>query len=136
MRQLLTVMALFLSIENAYSFQDPYTKDETQKLIQGFQAQSYQQRVDSLQHYKNFLYNRLNRIELPDIDTTSDEDPRFAEYASLTEFDTNVDLIVNRIGKTSCANIEHEINSKSSRSGDVVVDEATEAVRILSALCK
>lgn len=136
MRQLLTIMALFLSIENAYSFQDPYIKSETEKLIQSFQSQSYQQRVDSLQHYKNLLYNRLNRIELPDIDTTSAEDPRFSEYASLTEFDTNVDLIVNRIGKINCTNIAHEINSKSSRSGDVVVDEATEAIKILSALCK
>ncbi|MGZ3745042.1 MAG: hypothetical protein ACXWRA_14795 [Pseudobdellovibrionaceae bacterium] len=140
MRQfLITILALFLAIENAHAFQYFGTKQKTSNLIESFKGKSQQQRLELLKSFKDSLHEYIENFELPDINSTPDDDPRLAEYASLTEFEGYLDLALDKLEKTGCKNVSMtsgRIKSSASQSGEEEVDEATLARKILAELCK
>lgn len=135
MRQLVITLALVLSGFNASAFQDPETVQAAENLVSNMQQDSREDRLSRLESFKEFLYTRLNTIEIPDLNTTSDFDPRIEEYRSLTEFDNYVNLITMRqVTSKACVSTKMHIENSTSPEGGVV-PEAVEALKILSALC-
>ncbi|MGE9743373.1 hypothetical protein [Bdellovibrio bacteriovorus] len=136
MRKLVMILAFVLAGNSAMAFQDLQTYRATDELINAMQLEGDTSvRLRQLESYKDFLYSRLNTIELPDIDTTPDTDPRLEEYRSLTEFDNYVALIrMRQVSAKSCNATKVHIENSTSRDGGVV-PEAVEALKILSALC-
>lgn len=136
MRQFLIYLSIILSAVSASAFQDPITLRASEELIEQMaQEMSPGRRLRQLEEFKDFLYNRLNTIELPDIATTPDEDPRLEEYRSLTEYDGYVNLIRMRdITAKNCMSTKVRIEKSTSRDG-VLVPEASAALKILLALC-
>ncbi|BEV69437.1 hypothetical protein AB1A81_14135 [Bdellovibrio bacteriovorus] len=136
MRKLVMILAFVLAGNSAMAFQDLQTYRATDELINAMQLEGDTSvRLRQLESYKDFLYSRLNTIELPDIDTTPETDPRLEEYRSLTEFDNYVALIrMRQVSAKSCNATKVHIENSTSRDGGVV-PEAVEALKILSALC-
>lgn len=136
MRKLMMILTFLLSSNSALAFQDHLTFRAMDELTQTLQAErDGNMRLRHLESFKDFLYNRLNTIELPDIETTPDNDPRLEEYRSLTEFDSYVSLIrMRQISAKSCNSTKVHIEGTTSRDGGVV-PEAVEALKVLSALC-
>ncbi|WP_374033855.1 hypothetical protein ACES2I_14555 [Bdellovibrio bacteriovorus] len=136
MRKLVMILAFVLAGNSAMAFQDLQTYRATDELINAMQLEGDTSvRLRQLESYKDFLYTRLNTIELPDIETTPDNDPRLEEYRSLTEFDNYVALIrMRQVSAKSCNATKVHIENSTSRDGGVV-PEAVEALKILSALC-
>lgn len=136
MRKLVMILAFVLAGNSAMAFQDLQTYRATDELINAMQLEGDTTvRLRHLESYKDFLYSRLNTIELPDIETTPDTDPRLEEYRSLTEFDNYVALIrMRQVSAKSCNSTKVHIENSTSRDGGVV-PEAVEALKILSALC-
>ncbi|AHZ83467.1 hypothetical protein predicted by Glimmer/Critica [Bdellovibrio bacteriovorus HD100] len=130
------ILAFVLAGNSAMAFQDLQTYRATDELINAMQLEGDTSvRLRQLESYKDFLYSRLNTIELPDIDTTPETDPRLEEYRSLTEFDNYVALIrMRQVSAKSCNATKVHIENSTSRDGGVV-PEAVEALKILSALC-
>lgn len=137
MRKLILTLSLVLAASQSLAFEDALTYQATTEVITRMQQEAEMPaRLALLNSYKDFLYNRLNTIELPDLDSTPDTDPRLEEYRSLTEFDGYVNLITMRqVTAQTCATTKTRIERSTSREGGVV-PEAVEALRVLSALCK
>lgn len=137
MRQLILSFFLILAAAPALAFEDTLTYQATAEVITRMQQEAEMPaRLALLNSYKDFLYNRLNTIEIPDLETTPDTDPRLEEYRSLTEFDGYINLIsMRQVTAQTCASAKTRIERSTSREGGVV-PEAVEALRVLSVLCK
>lgn len=136
MRKLIMIVTMILMSSSAWAFQDFETYQATDKLIERMQVETnLQRRLRIMDAYKNFLYQRLNTIEIPDLTETPDNDPRLEEYRSLTEFDNYVNLIrMRQVDAKTCTSTKMHIERSTSRDGGVV-PEAVEALKILTALC-
>ncbi len=137
MRKLILSLTVFMAAIQSLAFDDNLTLQATNEVITRMQQEDdMSRRLALLNTYKDFLYNRLNTIEIPDLDSTPDTDPRLDEYRSLTEFDGYVNLInMRQVTNQSCVRTKTHIERSTSRDGGLV-PEAVEALRILSALCR
>ncbi len=139
MRQLTVALLSLLLGAQAFAFNDRVTVARVEQLKQTLEAEAPQNRLAHLESFKDFLYNRLNSIELPeDILNTPDNDPRIEEYRSLTEFSGYVNLIsAKQLSKASCGNINRDIiNTANTQGSESQASEALAALKILNSLCK
>ncbi|MGZ3770783.1 MAG: hypothetical protein ACXVCP_19655 [Bdellovibrio sp.] len=137
MRQLLTVLAVMLVFQNAYSFQDKLIIDRTKDLLIEFDGSPQAERLQYLEQYKDFLYKRLNTINIPNLLNLPDNDPRLLEYGSLTEYDGYIDLInMQHITVESCHKAIKDIQANGSIGQGKLAAEARIAIKIVTALCK
>ena len=137
MRQLtIAFLSLFLSVQ-AFAFRDATTVSRVEQLKQRLEAEAPQNRLVHLEKFKDFMYKRLNTIEMPeDILNTPDEDPRLEEFRSLTEFSGYVNLIAPKsVSATGCRSAHQDIVNTANTQGSEA-SEAVEALKILNSLCK
>ncbi len=99
-----------------FAFKDEVTLTATSKLIQNFKVQtSPRARLWSLHSYKDFLFHRLNTIEIPNLESADLNDPQLEEYSSLTEYDTYIELInIKELNPKSCASAFNQMNEAGS----------------------
>ncbi|HWU42116.1 MAG TPA: hypothetical protein VN132_01720 [Bdellovibrio sp.] len=108
MRKLIIFLCLALS-SNALAFSDLVTHKEVDKTIEAMKkANSVSDKINLLNGLKDFMFQRLNTIVVPDTTPKSGElTAAQKEYASLVEFDTNLNEIFHNIrslNKITCAN--------------------------------
>ncbi|WP_253696375.1 hypothetical protein [Bdellovibrio bacteriovorus] len=135
MRKLILMVCLLAS-QSSLAFTDSLTLQTADNLIAHLQRQdNVVARLQYLETYKQFLFDRLNTIEIPDLATTPDDHPALEEYRSLTEYDNYVNLIrMKDINASTCQRTRTRIENSTSRDGGLV-PEAVEAMKILNALC-
>ncbi|KHD88255.1 MAG: hypothetical protein OM95_09965 [Bdellovibrio sp. ArHS] len=131
------LMICLLTSQSVLAFTDSITVQAADNLIVHLQRQENPAlRLRDLETFKQFLFQRLNTIEIPDVATTPEDDPAFEEYRSLTEYDNYINLIYMKdITSTSCGRMKIRITNATSREGEIVVPEAAEAMKVLAALC-
>lgn len=133
-----SLVSLFIGAQ-AFAFSDRVTVVRVEQLKQTLEAEAPQNRLAHLEGFKDFLFNRLNTIEMPeDILNTPDSDPRMEEFRSLTEFSGYVNLIsAKQLSKASCGGIHRDIiNTAQTQGTESQASEALAALKILSSLCK
>lgn len=147
MRKLVMILACVMFASNAFAFKDPATVAATRELISRVQRQStLQEKAATLESFKQFLFNRLNTIEMPenmdDVDAMAkSNDPRIEEFRSLTEFDTYVGMIsIRKINGASCAAARNHIAAstgadQSQLDRGEIGSEALMAQEIINAIC-
>ena len=137
MRQLTVAFLSLLLSTQAFAFRDQLTVQRISQLKQTLEAEAPQNRLAHLEAFKDFMYKRLNTVELPeDILNTPDDDPRIEEYRSLTEFSGYVNLISGKtISAASCRSSRQDIVNTANTQG-AEASEAVEALKILNSLCK
>ena len=137
MRQLTVAFLSVIFSVQALAFTDLTTVNRINQLKQRLEAEAPQNRLVHLESFKDFLYKRLNTIEMPeDILNTPDTDPRMEEFRSLNEFNGYLNLISPKsVTVGSCRSIHQDIVNTVNTQG-AEASEAVEAIKILSSLCK
>ncbi|WII72941.1 hypothetical protein QJS83_03530 [Bdellovibrio sp. 22V] len=138
MRQLILALTLVLAAGSAHAFEDAMTIQVTGQLTLRLQQEADPQvRLQLLEKYKEFLFERLNTVELPeDLTSLPDNSPIIEEFRSLTEYDNYINLIrIKTLNERNCQLAKMRIENSTSREGGVV-PEAVEALKVLNALCK
>lgn len=138
MRQFLIALSLLVATTSASAFHDSATITVTEKLMLHIEKmEDSQLRLKALEKYKDFLFERLNSIELPDnFMALSNDNPVIEEYRSLTEFDNYINLIrMKEVTAKDCQRTKMRIEASTSREGGMV-PEAEVALKVLSALCR
>lgn len=137
MRQLLMILIVSLAANSVFAFQDAPTHQVTAQLLERMEKTDNKvQRLRDLEKYKDWIYQRLNSIELPEnFISLPDNSPILEEYRSLTEYDNYINLIrMKTVTEKDCAKTAKRIEGSTSREGGLV-PEASDALRVLTALC-
>lgn len=143
MRKLITILSIFIMGQSAFAFRDSATISATRELIKELESKtSAAEKSSQLEKFKDFLFKRLNALEIPDLDSSSPDDPRIEEYRSLTEFDSYVGMIeVKNISAKNCAASLAHLKAatgadQSSNQTLGLGEEAKLAEEIILSLCK
>lgn len=136
MRQLILFIVSTMFLTSAFAFQDV----QTQKMAIHVQMKIRQtsdsdERMLLLAQYRDFLFQRLNSIPLPEFEDLRYDDPALENYRSLTEYEGYISLInLKNINSRECHRNKVRLQNSAGRT-PVQPLEAEEALKILAALC-
>lgn len=136
MRQLILFIFTTMFLTSAFAFQDV----QTQKMAIHVQMKMRQtsdsnERMLLLAQYRDFLFQRLNSIPLPEFEDLRYDDPVLEDYRSLTEYEGYISLIdLKNINSRECHRNKARLQNSVGRT-PVQPPEAEEAIKILAALC-
>lgn len=136
MRQLIMFIASVLFVNSASAFQDLQTKSMAATVeSRMLRTTNTQERLLLLSQYKDFLFQRLNSIELPAFEDLRYGDPLLEEYRSLTEYEGYISLIdLKDVTAKECYRNKVRMQNSAGKTTILPV-EARDALKILEALC-
>ncbi len=141
MHKLILIISFLLGSSTGWAFSDSATNTQLDRTIQALKLES---RVDKkarhLEAFRNFLYQRLNTIDLALIEANPDD------FASLNEFYGFIGQIDGKeLSATACRKTRDNMlrlfrdNGLSQEAADQLPTSqfpaATESLRLLNALC-
>ncbi|GEM_PF-7130630 len=136
MRKLIMFIASVLLVNSANAFQDLQTKSMAATVQSKIlRTSNTQDRLLLLSQYKDFLFQRLNSIELPAFEDLRYGDPLLEEYRSLTEYEGYISLIdLKDISSKECYRNKIRLQNSAGKT-TVLPSEARDALKILESLC-
>jgi hypothetical protein len=129
-------IASVLFVTSASAFQDLQTKSMAASVQSKIlRTANTQDRLLLLSQYKDFLFQRLNSIELPAFEDLRYGDPLLEEYRSLTEYEGYISLIdMKDVNSKECYRNKVRLQNSAGKT-TVLPSEAREALKMLDALC-
>lgn len=133
----MTALFALMTCVNAFALNDAVTVREVSALKADLAAEANRDaRLERLELFKDFLFNRLQTMPLPQNEAEKDA------FAELNEFEADVFMINMRsVSKTSCERAWRKITSANAVTDETVAasglpSAARETLDILKALCR